>query len=210
MKPSALLLLALLALPVVARAQGAATVRAGMTEAEVRRAFGAPATVRRADGWSYLFYLNRCPVRCGSDDVVFLQDGRVVAAVLRTPARRFAGPGAARALGAVEPAGAGGAGARVEGIRIEVPGTRAVGVGAREDTIRPRVVGPFPGRARRDSVPATVPVPRDPRVRVPLAPPDTIDFSRPPGRRVPLPAPDTIDFSGDTARVAPRPPARPR
>ncbi|HEV2147048.1 MAG TPA: outer membrane protein assembly factor BamE, partial [Longimicrobiaceae bacterium] len=77
----------------------AQTIREGMTEAQVRGALGEPAAVRRTgDGWTYLFYLNGCAVRCGSDDVVFLREGRVATAVFRTPRRRFAGPAPASAL----------------------------------------------------------------------------------------------------------------
>ncbi len=91
-------LLAAMALLAAAPAAAQGTIRAGMTTAEVRAAFGAPAAVREAGSWTYLFYRNGCPNRCGSDDVVFIEDGRVVAAVLRTRSRRFAGPEAARAL----------------------------------------------------------------------------------------------------------------
>jgi hypothetical protein len=100
-KTAALLALAAAAWAAPAAAQG--SIRAGMTADEVRAAFGPPATVRQTDGWTYLFYHNGCPRRCGSDDVVFLQEGRVVAAVLRTARRRFAGPPAAAALESVDP-----------------------------------------------------------------------------------------------------------
>jgi hypothetical protein len=90
--------LAVLLLATPAAAQRAGTIRPGMSEAEVRSVFGTPARVRQADGWTYLYYGNRCLPRCGSDDVVFLQDGEVVAAVLRAPQRHFAGPAAAAAL----------------------------------------------------------------------------------------------------------------
>ncbi|HEX2092714.1 MAG TPA: hypothetical protein VHG28_09945, partial [Longimicrobiaceae bacterium] len=142
-----------------ARAQA---IRAGMSEAEVRSRLGAPDVVRESDGWRYLFYANGCAIRCGSDDVVFLRDGRVVTAVFRTRQRRFVGEEASEALegfagarGAAErpPAGAApgravsperGAGqARVEGIRVTVPGTERadpggfviVPGGARGDTL---------------------------------------------------------------------------
>jgi hypothetical protein len=98
---AAILGLAAAAWAAPAAAQG--SIRAGMTADDVRAAFGAPATVREAGGWTYLFYHNGCPRRCGSDDVVFLQDGRVVAAVLRTGRRRMEGPPAAVALEALDP-----------------------------------------------------------------------------------------------------------
>lgn len=134
----------------------AQTVRAGMTESQVRSALGEPAATRRADdGWSYLFYLNGCAVRCGSDDVVFLQGDRVVTAVFRTPRRRFAGPAASSVLdgssagparatssggGAARPAAGGRARAvepapgqaTVTGIRVTLPGSEDMSVGGGE------------------------------------------------------------------------------
>ncbi|HEX2204115.1 MAG TPA: outer membrane protein assembly factor BamE, partial [Longimicrobium sp.] len=97
MKKTMLLAAALLAAPADgAAAQG--TISPGMTAEQVRASFGAPATTRAAGEWTYWYYHNGCPNRCGSDDVVFFRDQRVVAAVLRTPRRRFAGPGASDAL----------------------------------------------------------------------------------------------------------------
>lgn len=119
----------------------AQTVRAGMTETQVRSVLGEPAATRRsADGWTYLFYLNGCAVRCGSDDVVFLQGDRVVTAVFRTPRRRYAGPAPAAVLeGAAAPAprdggaratGASPGPATVTGIRVTIPGSEELSVGA--------------------------------------------------------------------------------
>ena len=81
----------------------AQTISQGMTTAQVRSVLGEPVTVRSAGDWSYLYYLNGCAVRCGSDDVVFVQNDRVVAAVFRTGRRRFAGPGAVAALDRADP-----------------------------------------------------------------------------------------------------------
>lgn len=100
-KTTALLALAAAAWAAPLAAQG--SIRAGMTAADVRAAFGEPATTRETDGWTYLFYHNGCPRRCGSDDVVFLRDGRVVAAVLRTSRRRMEGPPASVALESIDP-----------------------------------------------------------------------------------------------------------
>jgi len=121
--------LALAASPAAAQA----VIAPGMTPAQVRGVFGAPAATRDAGDWSYWYYLNGCPVRCGSDDVVFFRDHRVVAAVLRTSRRRFAGPEAFDALArydTVDAAGGGGGaaapsgrpGIRVGGVRLESGG----------------------------------------------------------------------------------------
>ena len=132
----AVILLFLLLFPSVATAQQRGTISPGMSAEEVRTVFGSPLLTRQADGWTYLFYRNRCLPRCGSDDVVFLRNGEVVAAVLRAPERRFAGPAAAPALQQVAPAeqpgeivGPGeaadvGEDAVVRGIRIDAPQNR--------------------------------------------------------------------------------------
>jgi hypothetical protein len=102
------------AAPSGVRAQSG-TISPGMTAEQVRGVFGSPATVREAGEWTYWYYHNGCPRSCGSDDVVFLRDGRVVAAVLRTARRRISGPHAHEAIErAPEPEPA-----RVGGIRIE-------------------------------------------------------------------------------------------
>ena len=86
---------ALLAAAAPAAAQ---TITPGMSSAQVQSILGAPVTTRQAGDWSYLYYLNGCAVRCGSDDVVFMQNDRAVTAVFRTGRRRFAGPRADAAL----------------------------------------------------------------------------------------------------------------
>lgn len=80
--------------------QAQSVISQGMTPDQVRETFGAPATTRTSGEWTYWYYHNGCPNRCGSDDVVFFREERVVAAVLRTRARRFSGPRADNALGA--------------------------------------------------------------------------------------------------------------
>jgi hypothetical protein len=104
------------------------TISPGMTAEEVRNVLGAPAVVRDQGEWQYLFYTNRCLPRCGSDDVVFLREGRVAAAVLRSPQRRFAGPPASAVLQTMqpEPGTATGGGGAAPGVRVDSDGTGAV------------------------------------------------------------------------------------
>ncbi len=66
-----------------ARAQDVKTIRPGMTEADVRAAWGAPVTSRKAGDYTYLFYENGCLRTCGTYDLVILQGGQVVDAVVR-------------------------------------------------------------------------------------------------------------------------------
>ncbi len=119
-----LLVLSMLAGPLAG--QQTATIRPGMTAEQVRSAFGPPAVVRDAGDWRYLFYTNRCLPRCGSDDVVFLRGDEVVAAVLRSPRRRFAGPAPSAALESTRSAEtrsipASAEPARVGAVRIDAP-----------------------------------------------------------------------------------------
>ncbi|HYH83739.1 MAG TPA: hypothetical protein VEX86_28365 [Longimicrobium sp.] len=87
-------LLAFSALPASAQR----VISPGMSPDQVRGTFGSPARTRGEGEWSYWFYSNGCPNRCGSDDVVFFRGDRVVAAVLRTRARRIDSAPAADAL----------------------------------------------------------------------------------------------------------------
>jgi hypothetical protein len=122
MTKSMLLAGAALLLTAATPALGQTTIAPGMTTEQVRDRFGAPATTRAQGDWTYWYYHNGCPVRCGSDDVVFFQNERVVAAVLRTSRRRFAGPAADDALGAAAdraPAADVEGRATVGGVRVE-------------------------------------------------------------------------------------------
>jgi len=67
------------------------TVKPGMTEAQVRAAWGAPAAVRRVNDWTYLFYRNGREREVGYYDTVFLQGGQVVDAITRNDSHVYAG-----------------------------------------------------------------------------------------------------------------------
>lgn len=66
-------------------------VRPGMTEADVRARWGEPLAVRSASDWTYLFYANRRERRVGYEDVVFLEHGQVMDAIVRSPEHVYAG-----------------------------------------------------------------------------------------------------------------------
>ena len=161
-----MMLVAVAMMVAAAPAAAQATISAGMTPEQVNAAFGEPATVRQSGPWAYWYYLNGCPRTCGSDDVVFFREGRVVAAVLRTPRRRFAGPGAADALesaGGREQSGTVRAGTvRVGGIRVEgefaeTPGQLLIAPDRPrgEDDAEPVEGTPVPAREGRPGEPAT-------------------------------------------------------
>jgi hypothetical protein len=72
-------------------AQTPKTIKPGMTEAEVRTIWGTPLTERKLGNMTYLYYQNGCLKRCGTYDVVFLEGGQVVDAIVRAKDRRYDG-----------------------------------------------------------------------------------------------------------------------
>lgn len=67
------------------------TIDPGMSENDVYGLWGSPVGVRRAGQWTYLYFRNGCEYTCGTYDVVFLQNGLVVDAVLRWPGHGYSG-----------------------------------------------------------------------------------------------------------------------
>lgn len=159
------MLMALAAVSLAAAPAAGQTIAQGMTPAQVQSEFGAPATTRDAGEWMYWYYHNGCPRRCGSDDVVFFQNERVVAAVLRTSRRRYSGPRADDALQATDdgtsavrvdgaPADAP---ARVGGVRVEPSQPARGGVIVVPAPADVPVEGtPVPAREGRPGEPATI------------------------------------------------------
>lgn len=66
-------------------------VRPGMSEADVTTRWGEPVAVRRIGDWTYLYYANGLERQAGFWDVVFLQGGQVVDAIVRAPGRTYLG-----------------------------------------------------------------------------------------------------------------------
>lgn len=66
-------------------------VRPGMTEPEVRARWGDPAIVRRLNDWTYLFYRNGQEREIGYYDTVFLQNGQVMDAIVRSADHQYLG-----------------------------------------------------------------------------------------------------------------------
>ena len=67
------------------------TVNPGMSERDVYLIWAAPAAVRRVGEYTYLFFQNGCEYTCGTMDVVTLQNGRVVDAIVRWDGHRYSG-----------------------------------------------------------------------------------------------------------------------
>jgi hypothetical protein len=75
----------------VLSAQDLKTIKPSMTETQVREAWGEPLTARKAGVMMYLYYQNDCLRTCGTYDVVFLENGQVVDAVVRDRGRAYDG-----------------------------------------------------------------------------------------------------------------------
>ena len=85
------------------------TIAPGMGEREIYSMWGPPIAVRRQGDMTFLYYPNGCEYSCGTADVVFLQKGQVVDAVLRWPGHGYSGqsssPFATPPHGPVRPGG---------------------------------------------------------------------------------------------------------
>ena len=73
------------------QSQGPATIDPGMTREQVVAKLGEPLSARTFDGHTYLLYRNGCEKKCGMNDLVVLDDGKVSDAIFRSPGRRYSG-----------------------------------------------------------------------------------------------------------------------
>jgi len=67
------------------------TIAPGMAERDVISLWGPPMGVRQMGDYTYLHYPNGCERSCGTDDVVILQNGQVVDAIVRWPGHGYSG-----------------------------------------------------------------------------------------------------------------------
>ena len=67
------------------------TVKPGMTRDQVTGVWGKPATERSAGRFTYLYYRNGCEHSCGMFDLVMLDSGQVVDAVVRGRGHTYSG-----------------------------------------------------------------------------------------------------------------------
>ena len=93
MRSLIVLVAGLVAAPVAAqKATGsAATIDPGMTRAQVVAKLGEPLSAHSYDGHTYLLYKNGCEKKCGMNDLVVLDSGKVIDAVFRSRARHYSG-----------------------------------------------------------------------------------------------------------------------
>ncbi|MFI5235876.1 MAG: hypothetical protein ACHQXA_09210 [Gemmatimonadales bacterium] len=74
-----------------APADSIATIKPGMTLAEVEAAWGRASTKHVVGGHMFLYYTNDCAKSCGTLDVVILENGRVTDAIVRASYHRYDG-----------------------------------------------------------------------------------------------------------------------
>lgn len=94
--PGTRIILALLAAlaagsaPLVAQ-EGERTIDPGMSREQVIERLGQPLNERKSGNATFLFYGNGCERTCGMNDLVVLDDGRVIDAIFRAAGRRYTG-----------------------------------------------------------------------------------------------------------------------
>ena len=82
-------ILVLAAAPLSLSAQ--ATIDPGMSREQVVAKLGQPLSVRSYEGHTYLLYKNGCEKKCGMNDLVVLDSGKVIDAVFRSTSRKYSG-----------------------------------------------------------------------------------------------------------------------
>jgi len=73
------------------QAQSPTTIDPGMSREQVVAKLGQPLSVRSYEGHTYLLYKNGCEKKCGMNDLVVLDSGKVVDAVFRSSNRKYSG-----------------------------------------------------------------------------------------------------------------------
>ena len=68
-----------------------ATIEPGMTRTQVVERLGQPLSSRSFESFTYMLYKNGCEKKCGMNDLVVLDSGKVVDAVFRSPSRKYTG-----------------------------------------------------------------------------------------------------------------------
>lgn len=86
-----LIAVAALAVSAAALPAQATKIDPGMTQDQVVAKLGQPLSTRSRNGFTYLLYRNGCEKKCGMNDLVVLDSGKVVDAVFRGSNREFTG-----------------------------------------------------------------------------------------------------------------------
>ena len=154
------LVFALVLLPAsVCAQQGVKTVAPGMTKSQVTNVLGEPATMRTANDYTYMFYLNSCGKRCGMNDLVVLHGDSVVDAIFRSPSRRYSGvsssptPIPPNVAARMKPSAAG----EPMAMPAEAPAKPTVLTPKPSTTAKPTQMKPGPANDTRPSIPLNPP-----------------------------------------------------
>jgi hypothetical protein len=129
-----------------AAAQEVRTIAPGMTADEVKTTFGQPDGVSSRGPFTYYFYNNGCEHECGFPDLVVLENGQVVDAVLRAPWNQYSGESSSPKGTVARPTPG--------GMRLEVPATAVEGVEVRPTVTPPPAQTP-PAEAQPTEMPPT-------------------------------------------------------
>jgi hypothetical protein len=148
-------LAAILFLAGAATAQEVRTIAPGMTGDEVKATFGQPDGVSTRGPYIYYFYNNGCEYECGFPDLVILENGQVVDAVLRAPWNEYAGESSSPKGTVARPTPG--------GMRLEVPTTTIEAVEVRQAETPPA-----------EEPPAETPPAETPPPLPPVAPADDV------------------------------------
>src|SRR3569832_1712674 len=71
--------------------QQVASIDPGMTREQVVQRLGQPLSSRSFESFTYLLYKNGCEKKCGMNDLVVLDSGKVIDAVFRSRVRHYSG-----------------------------------------------------------------------------------------------------------------------
>lgn len=94
------------------------TVDPGMSRDQVIATWGVPVAERQQGPWTYLYFRNGCEVSCGTFDVVFLDSGSVVDAIVRGPGHHYSGVSSSPAERKPEPTKSDSAGTASSGLTM--------------------------------------------------------------------------------------------
>jgi hypothetical protein len=145
-----------------ATAQDVRTITPGMTADEVKAEFGQPDGVSTRGPFIYYFYNNGCEYECGFPDLVILQNGQVVDAVLRAPWNEYAGESSSPKGTVARPTPG--------GMRLDIPTTTIEAVEVRQVETPPAETPP-PEMPPAETPPAETPPAETPPAETPPPPP---------------------------------------
>ncbi|HEX8848071.1 MAG TPA: hypothetical protein VF761_00930 [Gemmatimonadaceae bacterium] len=188
-----LLALSLIAAPLMAQ-EAHSSIDPGMTREEVIARLGKPLNERSSGTHTYMFYRNGCEKTCGMNDLVVLEDGKVVDAVFRNGVRSYTGTSSSPAGVQTANSGASAATAASAAARVRKAGRGGIVIAqpapGGDDKPAPAVitgvqVEPTPAPAASPAS-QTPPVPTSPLLGARMNPADSVRALTP-GRPTPLP-----------------------